>query len=129
MIEQRVWEEVIGDNLELRVKYVERNVKVIFPKSRALAVVGPRRAGKTYFLFQLWDAIDSERKKSLYVNFEDPRLIGGVTSSDLMEMLRVYYSLLNHPPKEQSSPSCSMRCRWSRAGRSSSATSSTGDTG
>lgn len=46
MIEQRVWEEVIGDNLELRVKYVERNVKVIFPKSRALAVVGPRRAGK-----------------------------------------------------------------------------------
>lgn len=32
MIEQRVWEEVIGDNLELRVKYVERNVKVIFPK-------------------------------------------------------------------------------------------------
>ncbi|MDI3475749.1 MAG: uncharacterized protein PWQ79_481 [Thermococcaceae archaeon] len=96
MIGQRVWEEVIGDNLELRVNYVEREVRVIFPKSRALAIIGPRRAGKTYFLFQLWDVIDSERKRSLYVNFEDPRLIG-VTAGDLMEMLKTYYSLLRHP--------------------------------
>lgn len=96
MIERETWEEVIADYLELRVDYVPREVTVKFPKTRALAVVGPRRAGKTYFLFQLWDELDGERKRSLYVNFEDPRLIGA-TSNDLMEMLRVYYSLSGAP--------------------------------
>lgn len=39
--------------------------------------------------------IDSERKKSFYVNFEDLRLIG-VIFSDFMEMFRVYYFFLNY---------------------------------
>ncbi|MEO2152774.1 MAG: ATP-binding protein, partial [Thermococcus sp.] len=100
MIERETWEEVIADYLELRVDYVPRQVEVKLPKSRALAIVGPRRAGKTYFLFQLWDELDGERRKSLYVNFEDPRLIGA-TSNDLMEMLRVYYSLVELPKNEK----------------------------
>ena len=100
MIERETWEEVIADYLELRVDYVPRQVEVKLPLSRALTIVGPRRAGKTYFLFQLWDEVDGERRKSLYVNFEDPRLIGA-TSNDLMEMLRVYYSLVELPRNEK----------------------------
>ncbi|WP_457750440.1 ATP-binding protein [Thermococcus sp.] len=98
MIERGIWEEVIADNLELRVNYMPREVEVQLPRSRALAVVGPRRAGKTYFLFQLWDELDGDRKRSLYVNFEDPRLLGA-SAGDLMEMLRVYYAMVS-PPKE-----------------------------
>ena len=100
MIERETWEEIISDYLELRVKYVPRQIEVKLPKTRALAIVGPRRAGKTYFLFQLWDELDGERRRSLYINFEDPRLVGA-TANDLMEMLRVYYSLASLPKGEK----------------------------
>ncbi len=100
MIERSAWEEVISDYLGLRVKYIKRMVKVKLPKNRALAIVGPRRAGKTFFLFQLWDELDPERRRSLYVNFEDPRLVGA-TADDMMEMLRSYYSLTSVPKGEK----------------------------
>jgi len=100
MIERATWEEVISDYLELRVEYTRREVEVKLPKSRALAIVGPRRAGKTFFLFQLWDELDPGRKRSLYVNFEDPRLVGA-TAEDLMEMLRSYHSLMSVPKGEK----------------------------
>ncbi|WP_297090758.1 ATP-binding protein [Thermococcus sp.] len=100
MIERATWEEVISDYLELRMEYTKREVEVKLPKSRALAIVGPRRAGKTFFLFQLWDELDPERRRSLYVNFEDPRLVGA-TAEDLMEMLRIYHSLTSVPKGEK----------------------------
>ncbi|ASJ07213.1 ATP-binding protein [Thermococcus pacificus] len=100
MIGRSTWEEVLSDYLELRVEYTRRDVEVKLPKSRALAIVGPRRAGKTFFLFQLWDELDPERRRSLYVNFEDPRLVGA-TAEDLMEMLRSYYSLMSVPKGEK----------------------------
>ncbi len=100
MIERATWVEVISDYLELRVEYTRREVEVKLPKSRALAIVGPRRAGKTFFLFQLWDELDPERRRSLYINFEDPRLVGA-TAEDLMEMLRSYYSLTSVPKGEK----------------------------
>ena len=100
MIERATWEEVISDYLELRMEYTKREVEIKLPKSRALAIVGPRRAGKTFFLFQLWDELDPERRRSLYVNFEDPRLVGA-TAEDLMEMLRTYHSLTSVPKGEK----------------------------
>ena len=100
MIERTIWEEVLSDYLELRGEYTRREVEVKLPKSRALAIVGPRRAGKTFFLFQLWGELDPERRRSLYVNFEDPRLVGA-TAEDLMEMLRSYYSLTSVPKGEK----------------------------
>lgn len=45
----------------------------------ALAILGPRRAGKTYFLFQITrDLMGSgwPRESIVYVNFEDIRLMG-----------------------------------------------------
>jgi len=96
MIERDTWNEVISDYLELRVEYTRRKVEVRVPRSRVLAIVGPRRAGKTFFLFQLWDELDPGRERSLYINFEDPRLMGA-TAEDLMEMLRSYYSLVSVP--------------------------------
>jgi predicted AAA+ superfamily ATPase len=45
-----------------------------------LAVVGPRRAGKTFFMFQLMDDLlarrDTDRTDILFVDFEDHRFVG-----------------------------------------------------
>jgi predicted AAA+ superfamily ATPase len=64
---------------------------------KALAVIGPRRAGKTTFLWQVLTdrlAEGAEREALLYFNFEDERL-AGMTSADLPIVVEEYYRL--HP--------------------------------
>jgi predicted AAA+ superfamily ATPase len=64
---------------------------------KALAVIGPRRAGKTTFLWQvLTDRLAEgfDRKALLYLNFEDERL-AGMTAADLSIMVEEYFRL--HP--------------------------------
>jgi len=59
-------------------RYVPREVEYVLGDF-ALAVVGPRRAGKTYFLFQIADELvngGAPRESVVYVNFEDVRLAG-----------------------------------------------------
>lgn len=36
-----------------------------------IAIVGPRRSGKTYFMLQMIEEIESHRKRPLYIDFED----------------------------------------------------------
>ena len=64
---------------------------------KALAVIGPRRAGKTTFLWQvLTDRLAEgvEREALLHLNFEDERL-AGMTSADLSIVVEEYFRL--HP--------------------------------
>jgi predicted AAA+ superfamily ATPase len=51
---------------------VERELGVREVPRKAVAVVGPRRAGKTFYFFQL---LRGARAGSLYLNFEDPLLV------------------------------------------------------
>ncbi|ADB58218.1 hypothetical protein Arcpr_1163 [Archaeoglobus profundus DSM 5631] len=51
MIERKVWGRIIRDFLEWDVELIRRSVKYEIPKvQRALTIIGPRRAGKTYFM-------------------------------------------------------------------------------
>lgn len=55
---------------------IERNIKLPLNVNKIVSVVGPRRSGKTYLLFEtikkLREIIPSER--IVYINFEDERL-------------------------------------------------------
>ena len=96
MIEKEVWGRIIKDHLEHRAEVIERDVTVKFPKTpRAISIIGPRRAGKTYLMFQLINRLTSgglPREKTVYVNFEDPRLLGAELK-DLLTFLDVYYEM------------------------------------
>jgi len=96
MIEKEVWGRIIKDHLEHRAEVIERDVTVKFPKTpRAVSIIGPRRAGKTYLMFQLINRLTSgglPREKTVYVNFEDPRLLGAELK-DLLTFLDVYYEM------------------------------------
>ena len=51
----------------------------VFPRGleKIITIIGPRRAGKTYFLFQIMDKLEQQgvpRHHMLYLNFEDERL-------------------------------------------------------
>jgi len=54
-----------------------RQADVPLNLDKIITVVGPRRAGKTYYLFQLMAELERqgvERNRILYINFEDERL-------------------------------------------------------
>ena len=58
-------------------KFKKRELKVPLNLGKILTIIGPRRAGKTWYLFQLIKELednDVKREQILYFNFEDERL-------------------------------------------------------
>ncbi len=79
--------------------FTRRDVHLPGIPGKAAAVIGPRRAGKTTFLWQvLADRLASgfEREALLYFNFEDER-IAGISVADLPLLVEEYYRL--HPER------------------------------
>src|SRR3989338_7799179 len=75
-------------------EFTERALKVD-GKRKIKSVIGPRRAGKTYFMFQkIKEIIKSGAKKEniLYLNFEDTRLID-VNFKEIMDVVKVHWQL------------------------------------
>ena len=73
---------------------VERELKIDVPK-KIITIIGPRRAGKTFLMYQkIKELIDSGVKKEsiLYLNFEDPRLIE-VNFKEIREILKSHWEL------------------------------------
>ena len=68
---------------------------------KIIAVVGPRRAGKTYFLFQmisdLLAAGKTGRDEILFVDFEDYRL-KDFRPEDMERLLAAFYQIAGKPP-------------------------------
>lgn len=72
---------------------VKRDAGTVDLKGKANAVIGMRRAGKTYFLYQcLIERLKRgvERERLVYFNFEDERL-GALQAEDLGFVLEEYY--------------------------------------
>ncbi len=69
---------------------------------RILAIVGPRRAGKTYFMYQLIQSLLRERgyskKDILFIDFEDYRL-RGFTADEMDELFTAFHQLAGRYPR------------------------------
>ena len=67
-----------------------RDVKIPWETGKIISIIGPRRAGKTWSMFEVMKRIlDSgvDRKRILYVNFEDERL-DGVLGDQILDALK-----------------------------------------
>lgn len=77
-------------------KLIHREIKISteIPVKRAVVIIGPRRAGKTYLMFQIIETLleKIEKERVLYVNLEDQRLFGA-TIEDLKNLLEVFYEI------------------------------------
>lgn len=73
---------------------VERELSVPLDSSFVISVIGPRRAGKTYYLFQLSGEMGDDY---IYLNFEDSRLYG-VKYTELRDILRTYIEIYGKEP-------------------------------
>lgn len=69
---------------------------------RILAVVGPRRAGKTYFMYQLIRSLIEmghyEKRDILFLDFEDYRL-SGFTQEDVEPLFTAFHQLAGRDPR------------------------------
>jgi len=68
---------------------IEREVK-ISPSEQIIAIIGPRRSGKTYFMFDLIKKM-KKSKNTVYINFEDYRIKN--KEIDMTKFLRVVNEL------------------------------------
>lgn len=67
------------------------------PVSKAITIIGPRRAGKTFFLYQIMKNFlvnGADIRDFVYVNFEDERLLP-MTAADLELVLGAWHELHN----------------------------------
>jgi len=73
----------------------ELQVNLELPLKRATVILGPRRSGKTYYLYSLVKKLLNRgisKERILYVNFEDPKLVA-MELSDLSALLAVFYEI------------------------------------
>lgn len=84
---------------EYIIDFQKRKVPLLIPRELVLdttkkirSIIGPRRAGKTHFLYQQMVQLGVSREQILYLNFEDPRLID-VTFKEIKEIVKLHWQL------------------------------------
>lgn len=98
MIAKETLAQLVLDFQEQKLpKLINRELKVNLeiPIKRAMTILGPRRSGKTYYLYFLIKKLLKKKiskQRVLYVNFEDPRLVG-MELNDLTILLDVFYEI------------------------------------
>jgi len=90
-------QKILDSQADALPRATRRDVRLPRIRGKAIAVIGPRRAGKTTFLWQVMGdrmAAGHEREGLLYFNFEDERL-ADMTAAELHWIVEEYYTL--HP--------------------------------
>ena len=72
---KEILKQIILDFQETKLpSYTERNIDIPTNTKSITTIIGPRRAGKTYRIYQLIDSLDIDKENIVYINFEDERL-------------------------------------------------------
>jgi predicted AAA+ superfamily ATPase len=93
---QTIIQQKIADSLAAKLQpFTRRDVHLPIIPGKAMAIIGPRRAGKTTFLWQiLADKVQQgmARDGLLYFNFEDERL-AGLQATDLHLIVEEFFRM------------------------------------
>lgn len=76
---------------ERDIKPIERDIAIPFV-GKISTIMGPRRAGKTYVIYQMINQLKGDKDRILYINFEDERLLP-IKKEELDLILDAYYEL------------------------------------
>lgn len=79
--------------------YIPRSITIPTTSGKIITLVGPRRSGKTYMLYQIIDDIikaGNSKENVLYINFEDERLDLQISEMDIiLQAYRELYPSIN----------------------------------
>ena len=96
---EKIIEQLVADFHERDLPaFTRRHIRLPWLSNKIDTVIGMRRSGKTWFLFQVISDLlsDNAPKESiLYLNLEDERLLP-MTASDLHQIPDVYYRCYPH---------------------------------
>ena len=93
-------------------KVISRDLAVPMDSDFIISLIGPRRAGKTYYLFQISKELDNP----VYLNFEDSRL-RYITYKEIRDVIRAYTELHGKEPKSLLLDEVQVIDGWSIAAR------------
>jgi len=87
-------ENLVKDFFKRGIKFkgIERELKIL-KINKVISIVGPRRAGKTWYFYYLFQKV----KKPMYISFEDIAF-RYIEASEFFEVLKVF-SEINYTPK------------------------------
>jgi predicted AAA+ superfamily ATPase len=71
----------------LKSKFLRKDLKIKFIANNAIALIGVRRSGKTFYALELATKIS---KNFFYINFEDPFFISNNTTEVLDRLIEIY---------------------------------------
>jgi len=98
MINNEQVKEYIADFQKRELpELVERKLEIATETEKIITIIGPRRAGKTYFLFQIMKKLlksGVRKEQILYLNFEDPRLTNA-SFEEIKEIIKLYWQMYN----------------------------------
>ena len=80
---------------------IPRELKVSITKNAIVSIIGSRRAGKTYYFYQLMSNLNPNKKdktRILYLDFEYPEL-AGVTFKEIKDIVNLHRELLGNEPE------------------------------
>jgi uncharacterized protein len=82
-------------HLKKPIEIIDREYKIPLDSKKIISLIGPRRSGKTFLLYQLMREI-KDKTNILYLNFEDDRL--NLEQKDLKLIFEAYFEL--YPEKK-----------------------------
>ncbi|RLE46533.1 ATP-binding protein [Candidatus Woesearchaeota archaeon] len=97
---KEVFKKIISEWLEKKLPdLVERDIPTKLTND-ILSIIGPRRAGKTFFMFQIIKGLlrKTNKEEILFIDFEDNRLVG-LKPKDLDDIFIAHKELSNKSPK------------------------------
>jgi uncharacterized protein len=97
MISIDVLKKIIVENKEYISSLSLKDREIEIENNANYVFIGPRRCGKTFFLYQIIKNNHNINQDYLFINFEDERLIE-FNSSDFELLLEAYNQLYQKPP-------------------------------
>jgi len=94
MIENNVREYLIDFQRKDIPPLTERDLDITI-SGKIISIIGPRRAGKTYYFYQkMKELVQSgiQKESILYLNFEDPRLMD-IRFQEIREIIKIHWRL------------------------------------
>jgi predicted AAA+ superfamily ATPase len=95
---KELFKNIIVGRQEWLKNLIPQERKIVIEKEMNYAFTGLRRAGKSFYLYQIiHDLYQKNLEKILFINFEDERLLE-VTHNDLHLIIEAYKELFDHKP-------------------------------
>ncbi len=91
---KEIFKRIIKDFHEKKsIKTTKRNINIPTNSKKIITIIGPRRSGKTYLLYQTINELSKtiHKEKIIYINFEDERL--NVKKENFQEIIDAYLEL------------------------------------